>query len=228
MELQYFLELWQLFLIWLQWYLEKVIVLFFIILILLFLFKLFSVMLIWVKGVKGFGGVIWVILSMFLEMFFLVLLVLVCMFFYICFVLVVFFGWLVQWNLLQCDDDVMFWSEVICWYGMQILLGIVWILLVVWFNLCFLWWLLLIVGLLILLILVLVIFSWVKLGLCVCDEKLFLILEEYDMLCELCVIDEYIYENCWYVFKDGFFKVVVDLLFNVLVCVMGMVCYNCV
>lgn len=67
---------------------------------------------------KEYGGFWCVILLLLLEVFFFVLLVLVCMLFYMVFVVSVFFGWEVVWNLLQCDDDFIFWGEVFKCYGL--------------------------------------------------------------------------------------------------------------
>lgn len=60
----------------------------------------------------------------------------------------------------------MYWGDVVCCYGLYIVIGIVWVVIVYWLNLSFLWWFLLVVGVLIVLILFLVFFSCVSLGCC--------------------------------------------------------------
>lgn len=95
----------------------------------------------------------------------------------------------------------------------------------VWLDLCFLFWLVLIVFLLILLLFVLVIFSCLMVGLCIKCWKLFLILEEYLLFQVLVDIDKYLEMNCCCILDDGFMYVVFNLLFNVLVIVMVIVCY---
>lgn len=195
-ELQYFLQLRQLFLVWPQWRFELAIALFALTMVLLFLLKLLSILLIWCKGTKEYGGFWRVTLLLLLEVLFFVLLALVRMLFYTVFVVSAFFGWEVVWNSPQRDDDSTSWGEAFKRYGLQLLLGLVWAVGMAWLDLRFLFWLALIVFLLILLLFVLVIFSCATVGLRTKRWKLFLILEEYLLLQVLVDTDWFFEMNC--------------------------------
>ncbi|KQN56697.1 glucans biosynthesis glucosyltransferase MdoH [Erwinia sp. Leaf53] len=216
MEPQYFLQPRQLFPVWPQWRPELAIALFSTTLVLLFLPKLLSVVLVWCKGAKPYGGALRVLVSLFLEMLFSVLLAPVRMLFHTVFVVSAFLGWEVVWNSPQRDDDATPWSEAFRRHGSQMLLGLVWAGGMGWLDLNFLWWLSPIVFSLILSPFVSVWSSRGTLGQASKRGRLFLIPEEYDPPKELLDTDRYVVLNRERQLDNGFMHAMFHPSFNAL------------
>lgn len=216
MEPQYFLQPRQLFPVWPQWRPELAIALFSTTLVLLFLPKLLSVVLVWCKGAKPYGGAFRVLISLFLEMLFSVLLAPVRMLFHTVFVVSAFLGWEVVWNSPQRDDDATPWSEAFKRHGSQMLLGLVWAGGMGWLDLNFLWWLSPIVFSLILSPFVSVFSSRRTLGQASKRAKLFLIPEESNPPQELTDTDRYVELNRERTLEDGFMHALFHPSFNAL------------
>jgi len=221
MEPQYFLQPRQLFPVWPQWRPELAIALFSTTLVLLFLPKLLSVVLVWCKGAKPYGGALNVLISLFLEMLFSVLLAPVRMLFHTVFVVSAFLGWEVVWNSPQRDDDATPWNEAFKRHGSQMLLGLVWAGGMGWLDLNFLWWLSPIVFSLILSPFVSVWSSRRTLGQATKRAKLFLIPEEYDPPKELLDTDRYVELNRERALENGFMHALFHPSFNALASAMA-------
>jgi len=221
MEPQYFLQPRQLFPVWPQWRPELAIALFSTTLVLLFLPKLLSVVLVWCKGAKSYGGALHVLVSLFLEMLFSVLLAPVRMLFHTVFVVSAFLGWEVVWNSPQRDDDATPWSEAFRRHGSQMLLGLVWAGGMGWLDLNFLWWLSPIVFSLILSPFVSVLSSRRTLGQATKRGKLILIPEEYEPPQELLDTDRYVELNHQRSLDHGFMHALFHPAFNALASAMA-------
>lgn len=145
-EPQYFFEPRQLFPVWPQWHPEKAIALFSATATLLFLPKLLSVLLVCMQGARQFGGVLQVIVSTVIELFFSMLLAPVRMLFHTRFVTAALLGWSIHWKSPPRKDSETSWGEAIRKHGLHTLLGLGWGIGVYLLNPSFLPWLLPIAG----------------------------------------------------------------------------------
>ena len=138
----YFTEPWQLFPNWPQWHPEKALALFSATATLLFLPKILSVLLICLQGAQQFGGRLRLVVSMFIEMFFSMLLAPVRMLFHTHFVVAAFMGWALRWKSPPREDAETSPGEAIRKHGFHTLLGLTWGGIIFWLNPAFLPWLL--------------------------------------------------------------------------------------
>ncbi|GAB3381122.1 glucans biosynthesis glucosyltransferase MdoH [Azotobacter armeniacus] len=207
--------------VWMPWYPQEAMLLFYSTLTMLVLPKLLSLVLVWVKGARAYGGAIRVTLSVLMEMSGSILLTPVRMFFHSCFVIGAFLGRSVQWKSPRRDDGSTSWGEALRRHGAQTLLGAVWALLVAWLDPRLLWWLAPIVGALTLSIPVSVLSSRVGLGRRLRELKLFLIPEEHDTPAELRATERYTQESRRRALGGAFVRAVADPLGNALACAMA-------
>jgi membrane glycosyltransferase len=211
----YFVEPRQLFPIWPEWHPEKALALFSATATLLFLPKILSVLLICFQGAKGFGGVIRIVVSMFIEMVFSALLAPVRMLFHTMFVLAAFLGLELKWKSPPRGDAETGWGEATRKHGAQSLLGLAWGGGIFWLNPAFLWWLLPIVGSLTIAIPLSVFSSRVSLGRIFRRVGLFLIPEEMAPPIELRATTAHLAATPP---APGFAQAVIDPRINALVC----------
>lgn len=214
----YFTEPWQLFPIWPQWHPEKALALFSATATLLFLPKILSIVLICMQGAKQFGGRIRVIVSMFIEMLFSMLLAPVRMLFHTHFVIAAFMGWALRWKSPPREDAETSPREAFRHHGLHTLLGLAWGAAIFWLNPTFLPWLLPIVGSLALAIPVSIFSSKVSNGLRFRRQKLFLIPEEAEPPAELLATVAHVKATPA---LPDFIHAVVDPAFNAVVCASG-------
>lgn len=211
----YFTEPWQLFPTWPQWHPEKALALFSATATLLFLPKILSVVLICMQGAKQFGGRMRLIFSMFIEMFFSMLLAPVRMLFHTHFVIAAFMGWALRWKSPPREDAETSPGEAIRKHGFHTLLGLTWGGIIFWLNPAFLPWLLPIVGSLAVAIPVSIYSSKVVNGLRFRRKKLFLIPEEAEPPVELTATVAHVKEAPH---QMTFVDAVVDPRFNGVMC----------
>lgn len=217
-EPAYFTEPWQLFPIWPQWHPEKALALFSATATLLFLPKILSVLLICAQGARGFGGQVRLVASMFIEMFFSMLLAPVRMLFHTHFVVAAFMGWALRWKSPAREDSETTPGEAFRHHGFHTLVGLLWGGGIFWLNPTFLPWLLPIVGSLVVAIPVSVYSSKVSNGLRFRRRKLFLIPEEATPPVELIATENYLAATPR---QQNFIDAVVEPLFNGVVCATG-------
>ncbi|MGI4847339.1 MAG: glucans biosynthesis glucosyltransferase MdoH, partial [Janthinobacterium lividum] len=212
---EYFVEPRQLFPIWPEWHPEKALALFSATATLLFLPKILSVLLICVQGARGFGGMLRIIVSMFIEIVFSALLAPVRMLFHTTFVLAAFLGIELRWKSPPRGDAETSWGEATRKHGFQTLLGLAWGGGVFWLNPAFLWWLVPIVGSLAISIPISVFSSRVSLGRLLRRCKLFLIPEELAPPIELRATVSHLAATPP---APGFVEAVTDPAINALLC----------
>ncbi|HWZ46705.1 MAG TPA: glucans biosynthesis glucosyltransferase MdoH [Herbaspirillum sp.] len=217
---QYFVVPKQLFPIWPEWHPEKALALFTATATLLFLPKILSVFLLMVKGAGNFGGSLRLMISMFLELIFSMLLAPVRMLFHTRFVLGAFLGWAVGWKSPPRADSQTGWNEAVRRHGWHTLLGVAWGGGVYWLSPSYVWWLLPITGSLAISIPMSVLSSRVGLGRLMRKLGLFLIPEEkypprelQETVAHLAAAES---ER-----ERGFVDAVVDPVYNALHCAVG-------
>lgn len=177
-EPEYFTQPKQLFPVWPEWHPDRAVALFGVTATWLFLPKLLSVALIVAQGARRFGGTSKLVLSMFGEWLFSMLLAPIRMLFHTQFVIAALVGWRIQWQSPPREDAATSWTTALRRHGGHTLLGIVWAGVVYWLNPSFLLWLLPIVGALMLSIPISVYSSSARLGRQARNMGLFLIPEE--------------------------------------------------
>lgn len=175
---QYFTQPMQLFPTWPEWHPWRAVGLFSTTITLLFLPKFLSVLLIACRGGGQYGGPLRLFISMVIESIFSMLLAPVRMLFHTKFVFGALFGIKAKWKSPDREGAETSWGDAVKRHLGQTILGIIWILVVVWLDPRFLMWLSPIVGALVLSIPVSVISSKVGLGLAARSRRLFLTPEE--------------------------------------------------
>lgn len=174
----YFVHPRQLFPLWPEWRPERALALFGVTAAWLFLPKLLSVALIVARGAGQFGGVSRVLISMFAEWVFSMLLAPIRMLFHAQFVIAALTGWRACWKSPSREDAATSWRLALRRHGGHTLLGMAWAAGVLWLNPAFLPWLLPVVGALMLSIPLSVYSSSASLGRRARGMGLFLIPEE--------------------------------------------------
>lgn len=164
LEPEYFTQPHQLFPLWPEWRPERALTLFGVTAAWLFLPKLLSVALIVARGAGQFGGVPRMLVSMFAEWLFSMLLAPIRMLFHTQFVITALTGWRIQWQSPLREDAATSWGTALRRHGWHTLLGVAWAGGVLWLNPPFLTWLLPVVGALALSIPISVCSSSVRLG----------------------------------------------------------------
>lgn len=217
-EPAYFTEPWQLFPTWPQWHPEKALALFSATATLLFLPKILSVLLVCIQGAKDFGGRFRVVMSMFIEMLFSMMLAPVRMLFHTHFVIAAFMGWALRWKSPSREDSETTPGEAFRYHGYQTLLGLAWGGAIFWLNPAFLPWLLPICGSLAVAIPVSIYSSKVSHGVQFRRAKLFLIPEEKQPPIELSETVRYVKTAEE---EADFVQAVVEPRFNAIVCATG-------
>ncbi|MGJ8513177.1 glucans biosynthesis glucosyltransferase MdoH [Carnimonas bestiolae] len=175
---QYFTQPMQLFPSWPEWHPWRAVGLFSTTLTLLFLPKILSVLLIACKGAEQYGGRLRLFVSMVIESLFSMLLAPVRMLFHTKFVFGALLGIKAKWKSPDRAGGETSWGDAAKRHMGQTILGIVWILVVLWLDPRFLMWLSPIVGALVLSIPVSVISSRVNLGIGARKRRLFLTPDE--------------------------------------------------
>jgi membrane glycosyltransferase len=219
-EPEYFTQPRQLFPLWPAWHPDRAVALFSVTATWLFLPKLLSVALIVAQGAKQFGGVTKMLLSMFAEWLFSMLLAPIRMLFHTQFVIAALIGWRIQWQSPQREDASTSWETALRRHGWHTLLGIVWAGGVLWLNPSYLLWLLPIVGALMLSIPLSVYSSSAQLGRQARRLGLFLIPEESTPPVELQQLAQEMEQPP---LSRSFVEAVTDPTLNALLCALGAV-----
>jgi membrane glycosyltransferase len=214
-EPEYFVQPNQLFPVWPEWHPERALMLFGVTAAWLFLPKILSVLLILLRGAREYGDGIRLVISMFIEWVFSMLMAPVRMLFHTQFVLAALTGLRIQWKSPPREDAATPWSMALRRHGWHSVLGVVWGVLVYWLNPSYLVWMTPILGALALSVPISVITSSPLLGRKLRRLGLFLIPEESNPPEELRALQQ---ELAYVVNPNGFTEAVADPGVNALAC----------
>ena len=190
--------------------------------VLLFAPKFFSYGIIIAKtGAKDVGGIFKLTLSIFIEMFWSMILAPIRMIFHSKFVIKAWLGSKIQWKSPSRNDDALTWGESFYFCWPLSLLGIVWLGVIIWLNPQFTYWYIAILIPLTISPLVVRISGLSSIGMKTKKLGLFLTPEETHPAKAVTMTGEYLVKTEANIVEHGFIMALVDPIYNALACALS-------
>ncbi|MDF7666256.1 glucans biosynthesis glucosyltransferase MdoH [Orbaceae bacterium ESL0727] len=221
-EPQYFLRPNQFYPVWPRWNEHLAMQLLSTTLVLLFAPKVFSYAIILARtGAKDVGGVFKLTLSILIEMIWSMILAPIRMIFHSKFVIKVWLGSKIQWKSPSRSDDALTWGESFYFCWTLSLLGILWLVVIIWMNPQFTYWYIAILVPLTISPLVIRVSGLTSLGMAAKKKGLFLTPEETHPAKAVVATGEYLTQTEAAIVEHGFVMALVDPVYNALTCALS-------